>query len=190
MVEVDYGIVLGLLGVASGVASLIYSRSQVVAARRQAEEATRATLLESNREISVRLQQIRSRFFKTPGIDEELQKSRPEIKKVVDSVGGGEVYYFLRDVIDTFEDIFVLRRSRIVTDEHWRVWTGSQMAIYATLPRFQLVFKLAKQEGFLDPDFCRFFEPLLEGKSVEDPMISAGHTRPTSVPRLRRLRLK
>src|SRR2546426_952786 len=62
---VDYGIVLGLLGVASGAASLIYSRSQVVAARRQAEQATRATLLESNREISVRLQQIRSRFFKT-----------------------------------------------------------------------------------------------------------------------------
>jgi len=93
---VDYGIVLGLLGVASGAASLIYSRSQVVAARRQAEQATRATLLESNREISVRLQQIRSRFFKTPGIDEELRNS----------VGGGEVYYFFRDVIDTFEDIF------------------------------------------------------------------------------------
>ena len=187
---VDYGIVLGLLGVVSGVASLIYSRSQVVAARRQAEEATRATLLESNREISVRLQQIRSRFFKTPGIDEELQKSRPEIKRVVDSVGGGEVYYFLRDVIDTFEDIFVLRRSRIVTDEHWRVWTGSQMAIYATLPRFQSVFKLAKQEGFLDPDFVSFFEPLLEGKSVRDPMESAGHTNRTRVPRLRRRRLK
>src|SRR6267378_1336003 len=190
MVEVDYGIVLGLLGVASGVASLIYSRSQVVAARRQAEEATRATLLESNREISVRLQQIRSRFFKTPGIDEELQKSRPEIKRVVDSVGGGEVYYFLRDVIDTFEDIFVLRRSRIVTDEHWRVWTGSQMAIYATLPRFQSVFKLAKEEGFLDPDFVSFFEPLLEGKSVRDPMESAGRTNPTRVPRLQRRRLK
>src|SRR2546428_652316 len=61
---VDYGIILGLLGVASGAASLIYSRSQVVAARRQAEQATRATLLESNREISVRLQQIRARFFK------------------------------------------------------------------------------------------------------------------------------
>ena len=45
-VMVDYGIVLGLLGVASGAASLIYSRSQVVAARRQAEQATRATLLE------------------------------------------------------------------------------------------------------------------------------------------------
>ena len=78
---VDYGIILGLLGVASGAASLIYSRSQVVAARRQAEEATRATLLESNREISVRLQQIRSRFFKVPGIDHELQNSRPEIKE-------------------------------------------------------------------------------------------------------------
>src|SRR2546428_267579 len=35
-VMVDYGIVLGLLGVASGAASLIYSRSQVVAARREA----------------------------------------------------------------------------------------------------------------------------------------------------------
>src|SRR2546422_2035515 len=103
---VDDGIVLGFLGVASGAASLIYSRSQVVAARRQAEQATRATLLESNREISVRLQQIRSRFFKTPGIDEELRNSRPEIKEVVDSVGGGEVYYFFRDVIDTFEEIF------------------------------------------------------------------------------------
>ena len=45
-VMVDYGIILGLLGVASGAASLIYSRSQVVAARRQAEQATRATLLE------------------------------------------------------------------------------------------------------------------------------------------------
>jgi len=56
---VDYGIILGLLGVASGAASLIYSRSQVVAARRQAEQATRATLLESNREISVRLPRLR-----------------------------------------------------------------------------------------------------------------------------------
>ncbi|OLD10853.1 MAG: hypothetical protein AUI93_06340 [Crenarchaeota archaeon 13_1_40CM_3_52_10] len=186
---VDYGIVLGLLGVASGVASLIYSRSQVVAARRQAEEATRATLLESNREISVRLQQIRSRFFKVPGIDDELQKSRPEIKEVVDSVGGGDVYAFWRDVIDTFEDIFVLRRSGIVRDEHWRVWTGSQMGIYATLPRFQLVFKLAKQQGFLDPGFVRFFEPLLEGKSLQDPMTHAGHTNPASAPRLRRFRL-
>src|SRR2546422_11282439 len=103
---VDYGIVLGLLGVASGVASLTYSRSQVVAARRQAEEATRATLLESNREISVRLQQIRSRFFKVPGIDDELQKSRPEIKEVVDSVGGGDVYAFWRDVIEHIRGYF------------------------------------------------------------------------------------
>ena len=178
------------MGVASGAASLIYSRSQVVAARRQAEEATRATLLESNREISERLQQICSRFWNIPGMGDELQHSRPQMKKVVDSVGGGDVYYFLRDVIDTFEDIFVLRRSRIVTDEHWRVWTESQMAIYATLPRFQSVFKLAKQEGFLDPDFCSFFEPLLEGKSVQDPMIPAGHTIPTRVPRLRRFRRK
>src|SRR3989442_12544613 len=84
---VDYGIILGLLGVASGAASLIYSRSQVVAARRQAEEATRATLLESNREISVTLQQIRSRFFKVPVIGEELQNSRPEIKEFGDSAG-------------------------------------------------------------------------------------------------------
>src|SRR3989442_12295009 len=106
---VDYGIVLGLLGVASGVASLIYSRSQVVAARRQAEEATRATLLESNREISVRPQQIRSRFFKGPGIDGELQKSRPEVKDVVDSVGGGDGYAFWRDVLDHFADSFGLR---------------------------------------------------------------------------------
>ena len=52
----------------------------------------------------MRLQQIRARFFKVPGIDEELQNSRPEIKEVVVSVGGGDVYYFFRDVIDTFED--------------------------------------------------------------------------------------
>ena len=187
---VDYGIVLGLLGVASGAASLIYSRSQVVAARRQAEQATRATLLESNREISVRLQQIRSRFFKVHGIDDELKNSRPEIQVVVDSVGGGEVYGFFRDVIDTFEDIFVLRRSCIVTDEHWRVWTGSQMAVYAGLPRFQSVFKLAKQEGFLDPEFVRFFEPLLEGRPVRDPRVPAGNTNSTRLPRLRRTRSK
>jgi len=187
---VDYGIVLGLLGVASGAASLIYSRSQVVAARRQAEQATRATLLESNREISVRLQQIRARFFKVPGIEEELQNSRPEIKEVVDTVGGGDVYYFFRDVIDTFEDIFVLRRSRIVTDEHWRVWTGSQMAVYAGLPRFQSVFKLAKQEAFLDPEFVKFFEPLLEGESTRDPMIPPGDTNSTKLPRLRKIRSK
>src|SRR5437016_6371443 len=187
---VDYGIVLGLLGVASGAASLIYSRSQVVAARRQAEQATRATLLESNREISVRLQQIRARFFKVPGIEEELQNSRPEIKEVVDTVGGGEVYYFFRDVIDTFEDIFVLRRSHIVTDEHWRVWTGSQMGVYAGLPRFQLVFKLAKREGFLDPEFVRFFEPLLEGKSIRDPMVPTGNTNSMRLARLRRPRSK
>ena len=42
------------------------------------------------------------------------------------------------------------------------------MAVYAGLPRFQSVFKLAKQEEFLDPDFVRFFEPLLEGKPVHD----------------------
>src|SRR5439155_26434650 len=101
----------------------------------------RATLLESNREISVRVQQIRARLFKVPGIEEELQNSRPKIKEVVDSVGGGDVYYFFRDVIDTFEDIFVLGRSRLVTVDHWSVWTGSQMAVYAGLPRFQLVFK-------------------------------------------------
>jgi len=187
---VDYGIVLGLLGVVSGAASLIYSRSQVVAARRQAEEATRATLLESNREISVRLQQVRSRFFKVPGIIEELQNTRPEIAEAVESVGGNEVYYFFRDVMDTFEDIFVLRRSRIVTDEHWRVWTGSQMAVYAGLPRFRTVFKLAKKEGFLDPDFVRFFEPLLEGKSVRDPIVPAGNSSTTRLPRLRRPRSK
>ena len=147
-------------------------------------------MLESNREISVRLQQIRSRFFKVPGIDDELKNSRPEIQEVVDSVGGGDVYGFFRDVIDTFEDIFVLRRSRIVTDEHWRVWTGSQMAVYAGLPRFQSVFKLAKQEGFLDPEFVKFFEPLLEGRPVRDPMVRSGDTNSTRLPRLRIARSK
>ena len=51
----------------------------MVAARPQAEQATRATLLESNREISVRLQQIRSRFFKVPGIDEEPRSKKEDI---------------------------------------------------------------------------------------------------------------
>ena len=138
----------------------------------------------------MRLQQIRSRFFKVPGIDDELKNSRPEIQEVVDSVGGGDVYGFFRDVIDTFEDIFVLRRSRIVTDEHWRVWTGSQMAVYAGLPRFQSVFKLAKQEAFLDPEFVKFFEPLLEGRPVRDPRDLAGDTNSTRLPRLRRTRSK
>ena len=184
---VDYGVILGLLGVASGAASLIYSRSQVVSTRRQAEEATRITTIESNREISVRLQQIRSRFFKVPDIDSELGKSQPEIMAAVDSVGGGEVYSFWRDVMDTFQDIFALRRSGIVTNEHWRLWTGSQMKIYASIPRFQIVFRVAVNELYLSPDFVRFFEPILEGRPAGDPLVPADQLRRARLSRLRRV---
>jgi len=72
--------------------------------------------------------------------------------------------------LDTFQEVFFLRRNGFVTDEYWHSWANTSFAITARLASAHSVFDLCKAKGFLHPDFIAFYEPAFSGNPVADPL--------------------
>jgi len=170
---VDFGAVMGALGLTAGIISLVYTRIQVRAERTQAEEATRASILQSNTEMHDRSREIRRRALANPEVREEFLSfaiSRlPSLSNLLKAEGGIERFLVYRDAMDAAQDAFFLRRRGVMTDEHWYVWTKVHMAIWSKYPGFQKTFRAAAEDGLVHPDFASFYEPIFHGKDFTDP---------------------
>lgn len=172
---VDFGSVMGALGLASGIIAILYTRMQAGAARIQAQETAHMSTLQSNSELLERSREIRRRVLAIPAIREEFLSvvaSQPPLSELVDLLqaeGGVERYLVYRDAMDTAQDAFFLRLKGVITDEHWYVWTNAHMSIWAKFPGFEKNFHVAAQTGLIHPEFVKFYEPIFRGSGLRDP---------------------
>jgi hypothetical protein len=164
----DSALLVGGLGLATGLFSLFYAHNQVGAARAQARAQLHAAILQSDTEMYKRQTALRDAFRRLPEFREMTAKD-PELGRVVEAVGGAENYYFFRNTLDTFQEVFFLRRNGFVTDEYWHSWTNTSFAITSRLANARAVFDLCRSKRFLHPDFIAFYEPAFSGSPLSDP---------------------
>ncbi|MHB8606339.1 MAG: hypothetical protein ACYDCK_13905 [Thermoplasmatota archaeon] len=174
---VDYGVVLGALGIATGLASLAYARGQTHAARaaadaamKQAAEANRAASFDASRDMLANYLAIRNRRFTNPTSLAAIRKASPDVAALLDEVGGAEVYLLYRELADTFQSIYHMRVKGLVSDEDWYVWTEQHMGGPPLIPEFERVYRFAVKAGWMQPDFAKWYENYFgDGPSPPDP---------------------
>lgn len=176
---IDFGTVMGALGLATGTVAILYARAQARAARAQAQETAHLSMLESNSELLQRSREIRRHILAIPAIREEFlsiassQRPWSELSDLLRSDSDLERYLAYRDAMDAAQDAFFLRRKGVMADEHWYVWTRTHISIWAKFQGFERCFRVAAQGGLIHPDFANFYEPIFRGSSVTDPAPSA-----------------
>jgi hypothetical protein len=80
--SVDWGIAFGVTGMAIGLLSLVYARTQAVHAQRQADAAQLATALELQRAMAERIYQARMDLVTNPEVAKEYLESNPHLREL------------------------------------------------------------------------------------------------------------
>jgi hypothetical protein len=170
----DPGVILGLVGIGTGLVSIVYARTQARAAegqaretRRQAEQATHMTVLASNQHLFDRLHSARERISKSHLLL-DLQREVPDLQQAIAAAGGWDDYILIREVTEVFQDAYFMRRDGIITDAYWTDLAGNA-ALWTKLPAFHRVFDFSVERKLVDPGFVEGFRPVLEGKAWIDP---------------------
>jgi hypothetical protein len=124
---VDTGTVFGLSGLLVAMVSLVYVRTQTAASRMQAEasaEQTRITRRIASLEASLRLEdrafELRREMGDHPAFLEAYFRASSQLQQAIDRGGGFQTVTIIRHMIDTTQDIHLLRREGVVTDEFCR----------------------------------------------------------------------
>jgi hypothetical protein len=132
-------------------------------ARQQAGEALRAAELLANSEVSARVREMRARNFRAnPNLPADIQQT-------MEKAGGADAYSVILDSMDIAQEIYFLRKRGMVSNEHWRMWMNDQMVLIAHSPSFEDVFQRAVSKGVLFGEFVEAFQPVLQGRGIEDP---------------------
>ena len=164
----DLGFIFGFLGFATAVLSAIYSRAQAAEARRQAEAAHLEAAVELNRAMNEQMLQSRMGLVNNPMLAREYLEANPAIGAVYGDVEGLAAHIQLRNLIDSFQDIYFLRKRGIAEDHHWRQWTSALLPV-SRMASFRAVFDSCVQRAAIEEEFAAFMNVLFEGKPPVDP---------------------
>ena len=172
---IDLGTVFGLAGLGVALASLLYvrtqaeaSRIQAQAAREQAGLAQRLASLEVSLRLSERTFEIRRDLMDNPVLMAEYYRKNPGIEKLSERVGGMAALMMMRKMLDTFQDIYLLRREGIVTDAHWANWIAA-FRPFARIDGMQELFENATSRGIYAGDFQQYCRAIFADRPVDDP---------------------
>jgi hypothetical protein len=160
----------GVAGIAVGVVAVVHSRQQAHASRLQAEQAGRVAEIESSRRMLDEFRALRRQRFTDPTLLTEARAASPEIVPLLDADGGAASFLINCDTLDTFQEVFFLRRRGIVSDEHWALWTQMHMLGPVKLPGFRAVWEASLKHEWLDPDFAAFYAPAFRDAPLRDPL--------------------
>ena len=164
----DLGVVFGLSGIAVGLVSLVYARTQALNATRQADAAHRAATMEIQNAMLQRINDMRNQLLNSPAALKEYLDVNPAMLELYHDPEYLKSAIFVRNSIDNLQDIYFLRKQSLVDDHHWRSWASSFVPI-ARMPLTRSVFDNAVSRQALDPEFETFLEAILDGKPVADP---------------------
>jgi hypothetical protein len=164
----DLGMVFGFLGFVTAVLSAIYSRSQALEAKRQAQAAHASTMVELSRSLNEQMLDSRASLIANDSLVREYLEANPRVAKMCPDPDSFRSFVTVRGVIDTLQEMYFLRKSGVATSHQWRHWT-TPLVLIARMPTFRLAFENAEQGGAIDPGFAAWTRPLLEGKIPDDP---------------------
>jgi len=153
---------------AVGMLSLVYARTQALHVRRQADAANLAATLEVQQAMADRMYQARLGLTSNPGIMALYLDANPEMRELYPDVASVETTVVVRNIIDTLQDMYFLRKTAIVGDHFWRNWMASFGPV-ARMPITRAVFDNAVKRAAIDPEFASFLQPIFESQPLEDP---------------------
>jgi hypothetical protein len=167
--NVDWGVIFGLTGVAVGSVSLLYARTQAIHARRQADAANLATTLQLQREMSDRIFQHRMALIRDPLIAKIYYENIPNLPEIAREDGHTlESLVTIRNAMDGLQDMYFLRKRGIVEKYHWRHWTAA-FSVVARAPVARMVYDNGIARDVWEPEFVEFLRPLFDGQPLVDP---------------------
>jgi hypothetical protein len=178
----DLGTIFGLLGFVTAVLSAIYSRTQAVEARRQAEAAHASMAVDLSRSLNEQMLQSREGLVTNALLAREYLEANPVIAAMCPNPAALEAFVTVRNVIDTLQDMYFLRKEGVASSHQWRHWTSPLVPI-ARMPTFRTAFENAARGKAIDPEFAEWIAPLLDGKVPGDPLAVAAPTRTPRWPR-------
>ncbi len=164
----DLGVVFGLSGIAVGLVSLVYARTQALNATRQADAAHRAATMEIQNAMLQRINDVRSQLLNSPAVLKEYLDANPGMRELYHDPEYLRSAMFVRNGIDNLQDIYFLRKQSLVDDHHWRSWASSFVPI-ARMPLTRRVFDNAVSRQALAPEFEIFLKSILDGEPAADP---------------------
>lgn len=158
----DMGTVFGLAGLVVALVSLVYVRTQAEASRVQAEAtaeqariARRIAALEVSLRLADRTFDVRREMMAQPEVIEAYWRANPELKEAHGRAGGIGAVMMIRRMLDSTQDIFLLRGEGIVTDPHWRNWIAA-LRPFMKMPEVQAIIDNAVQRSVFDEEFVGF----------------------------------
>lgn len=164
----DLGIVFGLSGIGVGIISLVYTRTQALQVKRQADAAHRATTMEIQNAMVQRIYDMRAQLANSPIALKEYLSANPAMGELYHDPEYLKSIMFVRNGIDGLQDIYFLRKQSLVDNHHWRNWVSAFVPV-ARMPITRAIFENAVARQALDPEFEAFFRQLLDGQPVTDP---------------------
>jgi hypothetical protein len=164
----DLGVVFGLSGMAVGVISLVYARTQALHVKRQADAANRAATMEIQSAMMQRLYDIRSQLVNSPVAVQQYLAANASMREIYQDAEYLKSTIFVRNGIDGLQDIYFLRKRSLVDDHHWRNWISAFVPL-ARMPLTRAIFENAVSRQALEPEFEDFFRHLLDGRPAPDP---------------------
>ena len=168
----DLGVIFGATGMAVGMLSLVYARTQALHSRRQADAAHLATTLEVQQTMAERMYQARMSLIRNPGTMALYLEANPEMRELYPDVASVESTVAVRNIIDDLQDMYFLRKMAIVGDHFWRNWMASFVPV-ARMPITRAIFENAVKRAAIEPEFASFLRPIFESQPLVDPKLKS-----------------
>ena len=104
----DLGVVFGLSGMAVGLVSLVYARTQAINAKRQADSAHRAATLEIQNAVSQRISDVRLQLVNSSVAMKEYLDANPAMRELYHDPEYLKSTMVVRNAIDGLQDVAAL----------------------------------------------------------------------------------
>lgn len=112
--------------------------------------------LQSEYQIYARMIEVRLKLESTETFI-KMAKESPYFNERFALVESPEQFYMLRSLMDLYDFIFRLHKTRAIDNEMWSRWASSVKAI-KSIPKFMLVWEKTKYVH--SPDFIKFVDSL------------------------------
>ncbi|HVN43200.1 MAG TPA: hypothetical protein VMT50_10480 [Steroidobacteraceae bacterium] len=176
----DLGTLFGVAGLVVALISLVYVRTQAAASRVQAEAAReqlelarRLAALDVSMRLSERTFDIRRDLLDSPVVQEQYYQGNPGLREIFEGAGGMGAVLTMRKMLDTFQEIYLLRQEGVVTDAHWRNWIAA-FRPFTRMTAMRALFENAKSRGIYAGEFQTLVHDIFEGRDPQDPAPALG----------------
>lgn len=160
---IDPGVAIGVAGALLAGISILYTRTQAIAQRRQVEEMQRQTEhirraqhFEASQSLMREALCARHEWMKHFRPEWVPQETGPQVREILKDIGSWEAFSCVRTYVDHLQAAYFARKADMIADDHWLSMHG--------------LFR-----GFFTPEIDRaLFERLINLRLVTDEFAKFG----------------